>query len=54
VTSGQDAREAAERIAARQGYAVARLTRMATGLCHHVFEAELEGGGSVVVRLGRP
>jgi aminoglycoside phosphotransferase (APT) family kinase protein len=27
---------------------------MPAGLCHHVFEAELAGGGSVVLRLGRP
>ncbi len=53
MTSEQDALESAGRIAADLGYPVLRLARMATGLCHQVFEAELSGGGSIVVRLGR-
>lgn len=52
MSSEESARRTAGRIVAGLGYAVSRLKRMGTGLCHHVFEAELAGGGSVVIRLG--
>jgi aminoglycoside phosphotransferase len=48
------AAQRAGRILRGLGRSIARLTRMPVGLCHHVFEAELAGGGSVVLRLGRP
>jgi aminoglycoside phosphotransferase (APT) family kinase protein len=53
VSGEAAAAQAASRVAAGLGYSVTRLERMATGLCHHVFEAHLAGGGSVVIRLGR-
>ncbi len=52
--TSEEARETAGRILSSLGRPASRLSRMPTGLCHHVFEAELAGGGSIVVRLGRP
>ena len=52
--TSEEARESAGWILSGLGRPASKLTRMPTGLCHHVFEVELAGGGSLVLRLGRP